>query len=231
MKKKATIYLKYLCVCIIFAGSFFSARCIAAYNSAQTKNKPFTIVIDAGHGGADPGKVGLNNTLEKNINLEIALKLGKLLEKKGYNIIYTRTEDCDLAPAGSHRRKTEDLQNRIKLIEESNSDLTICIHQNSFPDESVKGPQVFYYSSSDESEKLASIVQTKIDEELNIEKSRGIKNNINYYLLKKSPKPTIIVECGFLSNPTESKLLANETYQNKIARAIYLGTNEYIKRK
>ena len=230
MNKILSHSLKYLGVCLILAGSFFFARCVAAYSSAQSKNKEFTIVVDAGHGGADPGKVGIDNLLEKDLNLSIALKVAKLFEKKGYNVILTRKDDSDLADEDSVKRKSDDLKNRITLIEDSNADLTVCIHQNSFPDESVHGPQVFYYSDSEDSKELATIVQNEIDESLEVDKSRGIKSNSDYYLLKKSPTPTIIVECGFLSNPTEAQLLSDDSYQEKLARAIYIGIYNYIKR-
>lgn len=230
MLKKFCYKFRYFFVCMIFLGSFFSARCVAAHNQANHKKNDITIVVDAGHGGADPGKVGVDNILEKDVNLAIAKKLEKLLKKKGYNVIMTRTDDSDLASPDSTKRKIEDLQNRIKLIEDNNADLTVCIHQNSFPDESIFGPQVFYYSNSTYSEELAKLVQTEVDENLDIKNSRQVKDNPDYYLLRKSPTPTIIVECGFLSNPTEAKLLIDDSYQNKLSRAIYLGIYKFIKR-
>lgn len=188
------------------------------------------MIIDSGHGGFDPGKVNADGIVEKDINLQIALKLRDRLEQQGIEIIMTRDSDKGMYEETSKSKKMEDLNNRCQLIAETEPLCTISIHQNSFPDESVYGPQVFYYHDSESSAQLAQFVQESLNTNLNIEKPRETKNNQSYYLLKKSPSTTIIVECGFLSNPDEAEKLTTENYQNQIADAILTGVMKYVEK-
>ena len=218
-------YVKKILVAFLLCFSFFCGRGLAVYGHTSSA---CTIILDAGHGGIDPGKIGTNGALEKDINLSITFKLKQLLENKGYNVVLTREDSNDLSSEDATNHKREDMNNRSDIISNSNAALTVSIHQNSFPDESVHGPQVFYYESSGASELLASTVLATLEESLSVTESRGIKKNSDYYILKKSPTPTIIVECGFLSNPSEADCLITDSYQNKIARGIYLGICEYL---
>jgi N-acetylmuramoyl-L-alanine amidase len=192
-------------------------------SNMTSKNQPngISIVLDAGHGGEDPGKVGVGNQLEKEINLAITQKLKTLLENKGFTVYLTR--DDDTAPDS----KKEDMTSRMDYILKIMPDYIVSIHQNSFTDESVSGPQVFYYSDSSDGKSFAQTMQSEINSYLKPTKPRVAQANNNYYLLKNSPAPIIIVECGFLSNPTEAELLTTDTYQQKIARAIYFGIVAY----
>ena len=183
--------------------------------------KDTIIVIDAGHGEEDPGKVGINGALEKDINLSIAKLLHALLEDKGFQVYLTRTDDS--APDS----KREDMTKRAQFIEEKQPDFIISIHQNSYTDASIFGPQVFYYSSSPEGKAFADIMQQTINTFLNVTKPRSPQANNNYYLLKNAPSPMVIVECGFLSNPQDAALLITEGYQKQIAQGIYLGLLAY----
>lgn len=185
------------------------------------------LVLDAGHGGMDPGKVGINNVLEKDINLSIVLKLKALLEKEGFTIYLTRDSDQLLAAPNSTSQKKDDMIARIQMVEELQPYFTISIHQNSFPDPSVNGPQVFYYKDSVESATMAQVLQDILNTQLNPAKKRSPQANTNYYLLTRTPTPTVIVECGFLSNETEANLLSQEDYQDQVAHAIYLGILAY----
>lgn len=194
--------------------------------ATSTKNK--SIVIDAGHGGPDPGKVSTSGTLEKDINLKIALYLKEILESQNINVIMTRTEDKDLATE-TNKRKLSDIKERVKLMENSNADIVISIHQNSYPDAEVYGAQCFYPTESEEGKKLAAIIQNQIITSTNQTKIREIKGNNDYYLLKHSSTPIVIVECGFLSNPAEEQLLLTDEYQRKMAWSIYLGILQYLK--
>ncbi len=224
--KKAIKYILILC---LFVVSFFFGRQGASFvASERTKASAPCIVIDAGHGANDPGKIGVNDVYEKDINLAIVLKLAPLLENKGYRVVLTRDSDAILADADSPNIKREDMKNRLALIEESNPVLTVSIHQNSFTDPSVGGPQVFFYKDSDESGELAACIQNRLDQTLHVSESRGVKSNMSYYLLKKTPTPTVIVECGFLSNPDEAELLCDELYQEKIVRSIYMGIMDFL---
>ncbi len=179
------------------------------------------IVIDAGHGGEDPGKVGVNNALEKDINLAIATKLKTILENKGFTVYLTREDDTALSS------KKEDMTARMKLIKEIMPVLIVSIHQNSFTDASISGPQVFYYSNSPEGKAFALIMQEALSKHLTPAKPRSAMANDNYYLLKESPAPIVIVESGFLSNAAEADLLTTSSYQEKVARAIYFGIVAY----
>lgn len=194
--------------------------------SEERANLPL-IVLDAGHGGFDPGKVGINDVLEKDINLSIVLKLQALLEEYGFQIQLTRDSDKILGPANSTSPKKDDMVARVKMVEELNPFFTISIHQNSFPDQDVNGPQVFYYKDSQESATMAQVIQNALNQYLQPQKQRVAQSNTNYYLLTRTPTPTVIVECGFLSNPNEAALLATDEYQTKVAQAICMGVISY----
>ena len=195
-------------------------------NNSNKKNYP-TIVLDAGHGGFDPGKVGVNGALEKDINLAIVKKLKVLLEEEGFTVHLTREKDALLAPANSSSKKKDDMIARIEMVTRLNPFFTISIHQNSFTDSSTSGPQVFYYKDSEESATMAQIIQDVLNTQLSPAKKRAPQSNTNYYLLTRTPTPTVIVECGFLSNPTEADLLTQEEYQSRIANSIFLGILSY----
>lgn len=213
----------------LFVSSFFLARAGAAFVDAQNvSTKQPCVVIDAGHGANDPGKIGVNGAKEKDINLAIALKLRTLLENKGIYVVMTRESDEILADSDSSNKKREDMNNRILCITDANPLLTISIHQNSYTNSSVCGPQVFYYQESPEGKQIAQFVQNSLDSTLEVLNPRGIKANTDYYLLKKTSTPTVIVECGFLSNPAEAELLCDRLYQDKLVRALYLGICDYL---
>lgn len=180
------------------------------------------------HGGKDPGKIGVNDCLEKDINLTLALRLQTLLENKSYHVVMTRTTDTSLADPSSDSQKRQDLQRRVDIITETAPVFTISIHQNSYSSESISGPQVFYYSDSEQGKILATYLQDSLNTYLEPSSPRSIKANNEYFILKNSPTPTIIVECGFLSNPREAELLTTTSYQDKVVRAIYMGIEEYM---
>ena len=189
---------------------------------SSTENSKI-ILVDAGHGGADPGMIGVNGLEEKGINLQIAVKLKDSLEKQGFSVIMTREEDKGLYEEDSRNQKAQDMQCRIAMIKKYRPVLCISVHQNSYQDAQIHGAQVFYYSHSEEGKRMAEVMQKallKADEE----NTRQAKANDTYYLLKRTEVPTIIVECGFLSNPEEAaKLLVSPKYQEKLAEAIAEG--------
>lgn len=186
-----------------------------------------TIIIDPGHGGRDPGKVGTSGTLEKELNLQISMLLKNLLEAQNVKVLMTREEDKDLSQTSANF-KASDMKERVAFIQESHADLVISIHQNSYTEPEVYGAQCFYHTDSIEGKKLAAAIQNQIIVSTSQTKIRPIKENSDYYLLKHSPVPTIIVECGFLSCPDEEKLLLSEEYQHKMAWAIHLGILQYF---
>lgn len=196
--------------------------------SITSDTDQFTVVIDAGHGGFDSGKVGVDGTLEKDINLSIAKKLEQLLRTADINVIMTRTTDDGLYEESSANKKRQDMANRAALMNEANADCIVSIHQNSYPDESVDGAQVFYYTKSDSGKTLATLIQQELVTDIDPTNHRIEKSNDNYYLLKNVSAPLVIVECGFLSNWTESKKLVDDTYQKKLAWAIHMGILQYL---
>ena len=228
MKEKAVTLL--LVVGILLLGRVYVDRAEqehTAYTMGNSRDVP-VVVIDVGHGGKDPGKVGVNDVLEKDINLAIAKRLKSLLMQNDVMVVMTREEDKDLASENASNRKNEDLRARVKLLEEVQPVLMISIHQNSYPESDVDGAQVFYYSGSSEGKRLGNIVQESLKYEIKDGNHRIAKANKDYYLLKRAVCPAIIVECGFLSNPKEAELLNTEEYQEKLAFAISLGVMEYI---
>ncbi len=189
------------------------------------------VIIDAGHGGDDPGKVGINGALEKDLNLEIAKLVKKYLEADDIKVIMTREDDVGLYDAHASNKKVQDMKERIKVIEENSPMVTVSIHQNSYPEEYVHGAQVFYYTNSIEGKKLADKIQTRLVTGLDTENKRQIKANDSYYLLKKTKSPIVIVECGFLSNQTEAEKLSSKDYQEELAWEIHLGIIQYLNDK
>lgn len=222
---------------MIMSGLLFAAMVLVARETAQLvtvwKEQENTVtqkcvVIDAGHGGIDPGKVGINNALEKDINLSIAMKVKQYLEQQDIKVVMTRQDDKGLYQESDSNKKVCDMKARLKLIEDTNPLLAVSIHQNSYPEESVNGVQVFYYKDSVQGEKAALLMQEQMIQTLKPKKERVAKENGSYYLLKKTSVPIIIIECGFLSNQNEAQLLTTEEYQNHVAWAIHMGILRYI---
>lgn len=226
MKKKIELAMA---VCVILSAFILAKQSAVFVSSEKAASQKLCIVIDAGHGGSDPGKVGINGALEKDINLTLALKLQELLSgQKNLEIVLTRDSDSDLASEGAVNIKASDMQNRCQLIADANPIFTVSLHQNSYITSDIKGAQVFYYGQSEDGKKLAETLQNSLIANVDTDNNRMAKANESYYLLKKTPTPTVIVECGFLSNPTEADMLLDDGYQDKLINAIYLGILEYL---
>lgn len=193
MKKKIELGMAIILLISAAILSRKEAQIMAENSQAGTVNGN-CIVIDAGHGGDDPGKIGINGVLEKDINLTIAHKLKEVLEAQGYEVIMTRTTGEGLYQPGTKNMKVEDMQKRCGIITKAMPVFTVSIHQNSYPEEYVKGAQVFYYGQSKEGEALAKKIQNSLITHLDPENHRVEKANESYYLLKKTPTPTVIVE-------------------------------------
>ena len=221
MKKKIELLMAFLLLIGAIIASKKLSEIVEDASSKDLKKEDVIIVIDPGHGGEDPGKVGINDALEKDINLSISEKLRLLLEEEGIQVIMTREDD--FVPES----KKEDLKKRVELINEVNPDIVVCVHQNSFTNETVAGPQVFYHGSSEISKKIAQTLQEElwlIDEE----HQRQIKGNENYYMLSQTEVPTVIVECGFLSNSKDAEKLITDEYQDQVAQAICTGITKWL---
>jgi N-acetylmuramoyl-L-alanine amidase len=229
--KKRYIIITALCI-LFFICTIFSKRGMEVVRILlRPKTDRITVAIDAGHGGFDPGKIGINNTLEKDINLSIAIKLKDLLEQNDIRVIMTREDDECLCNKSDRNKKQTDMKNRVDIINSSGAEFAISIHQNSFTQESSRGAQVFYYEKSEEGKEIAETLQERIKLTLNDGNHRLARANSNYYLLRNTNCPLVIVECGFLTNREEVKLLNDEDYQDKVAWAIHLGVLEYIQKK
>lgn len=196
--------------------------------SDQAQNAKYTIVIDSGHGGIDPGKVSADGAYEKDVNLAIALKLRDELQKRDCQVIMTRESDEGLYDPSASNKKMSDMKKRIEIMNDSNPDLIISIHQNSFSDTISKGAQVFYQSSSETGKALAETLQSVWKSQLDPANNRQCKANNDYYLLQHSEATMVIVECGFMSNPGEAAQLQTEEYQSKIATVLAEGVIEYL---
>lgn len=194
----------------------------------ENQGKQFVVVLDAGHGGIDPGKVGINNTLEKDVNLAITLKLEKFLEESDVKVILTRKDDIGLYKENDKNKKVQDMKARLAVLNQKLPDIAVSIHQNSYPQENVSGAQVFYYKESQEGKSAAEIMQQQLKTGLSPENHRQAKPNDTYYLLKKTECPLIIVECGFLSNYNEAEKLSDTAYQEKIAWNMHLAIMQYL---
>ena len=214
---------------LMFAIAFIDTHTQSVFfHQAALDDSKFTVVIDAGHGGIDSGKVGVDGTLEKDVNLIIAKKLEKLLKAADVNVIMTRTSDTGLYSSSSSGKKKEDMKNRANLMNKAHADCVVSLHQNSYPEESIDGAQVFYYTPSEQGQQLAAQLQNRLISHVDPSNHRTEKPNDSYYLLKNVSAPIVIVECGFLSNPEESKKLVDDAYQQKLAWAIHLGILQYL---
>lgn len=222
--------MNYLMVALLFVSMVLIAKEAAEFVTSQKAAglNLNLVVIDAGHGADDGGKVGINGALEKDINLTIALRVKELLTTQGLDVVMTRENDAGLYPKTGDNRKIRDMQKRVELINDERPALTVSIHQNSYTDERVSGAQTFYMTGSEEGKRAAEILQEQMIATLAPDKERVAKENGSYYLLKHVDGPIVIAECGFLSNAKEAELLCNEEYQEKVAWAIHLGILRYL---
>lgn len=190
-----------------------------------------TIIIDAGHGGEDSGAVGVDNILEKNINLSVSLYLKELMEMSGFRVLMTREEDISIHDSDAETTKeikVSDMKNRLKIYNSSDNNIIISIHQNKFTESQYYGAQMFYSENDSRSKEMAECIKNAFVCFLQPENKREIKKaEKSIYLLSNTSNPAIIVECGFLSNSDEAHLLNTEEYQKKVAYTIYCGFLEY----
>ncbi len=191
------------------------------------------VLVNSAHGGFDGGASATDGTLEKDINLKIALKLAFFLRQSGVEVIMTRDSDVStekIAEATIASRKKDDLNQRLQLMKNNPDALFISIHLNKFTTSAAIGSQVFYSGNNENSKKIADDIQKSIVKLLQPDNKRVNKQaNSSTYILHNATIPAVLVECGFLSNSTELKLLKDENYQNKMAFSIYCGITEYFK--
>lgn len=223
---------------ILFSGFLLIAVCInisykiddvmvktVGINNIQTKK---TVIIDPGHGGIDVGTVGIDGSLEKNINLSISLDLHDFLMVSGINTVLTRDGDYEMYRAGEQRTKS-DLYNRMDYINSVPNSILISIHQNHFENEAEWGTQVWYSPNDEISPTLADKILQSVKKNIQPENKRENKVSDNsYYILYKAQKPSVMVECGFVSNENENKRLQDKEYQRDMAYSILVGICEEV---
>lgn len=198
--------------------------------AAAASTKP-VIVLDAGHGGLDSGAVGATGVLEKDVNLSIVLALRDMFEMSGFEVVLTRDEDIsiyDPGIEGIRNQKLNDMDNRLEIIQKYPDSIFLCIHQNNFTDPKYFGGQMFYNNNNPQNRTLAQIMQNKFAQ-LQPGNGREIKlTGEELFLLKSNKNPSLMIECGFLSNPEEEQKLSTWEYQQKVAFTIYGGVMEFI---
>ncbi len=232
MKLKNIIFLNViLTVCFSFLTAVMYIERNAVIEVNVTESAP-VIVIDAGHGGVDPGSVSADGLLEKDVNLDIALKLNDILTQKGVRTILVRDTDTDISDPGCssvREKKVSDIHNRFALVNETPGSILVSIHQNYYEESEYSGTQVFYSANNDDSRVLAQCIQSAVVSGLQPDNTRQIKaSGDSIYLLYRAERPSVMVECGFLSNPEESKKLADGEYRQFVAQFVAEGIMNYL---
>ena len=218
--KNSTRYIVFFIIVFTIVGIMLL---LLPEDRAAISSVRFTVVIDAGHGGFDGGAVGrLTDVKEDGLNLIVANKLKSLFEKNGVAVVMTRPDENALG-----RTKDEDMAKRRSIIENADADIVISVHMNKFSDTACSGPATFYHKDSEEGKVLAELIQTEMNTRLAPPRPREQKPE-TYYILRSSDSPCVLVECGFLSNEREEKLLQTDDYQSECAKAIYTGAKLYL---
>ena len=224
----------FLCVSVLYGVCFIALfrweNDIYVSTSVQTQKR--IIVIDAGHGGEDSGAIGESGVYEKDLNLEIAFKLGEYITSAGYEVAYTRTEDKLLYKEEENikgMRKISDLKNRIGIANSYTDAIFLSIHMNSYGAKSCSGLQVYYGVGNEEAHRLANDIQSEVVSRLQTANKRQTKSGAGLYLLENSQNPAVLIECGFLSNPEECEKLSQKEYQKELSFAILCGIIKYMK--
>ena len=230
-------YIKHIIFGVVsFTLMFVAIFEIESASEETMKHMPVTnkvIILDAGHGGIDPGKLSNDKLIqEKDVNLSITLKLRELLESSGAVVVLTREDDSSLyTEDGSktiRQKYNENLKNRKKIIQESNANMFVSIHSNAFTESKYYGAQTFYPKGKEDSCELSKTIQNELKRVVDNTNNREMKATDDIYVLKDNEIPSVLIECGFLSNDKEAKLLNDEAYQEKIAWAIYVGIQKYF---
>ncbi len=194
------------------------------YQFPVDTDSAYVIVIDPGHGGEDGGTSSKNGTLEKDLNLEISEKLLEKFTSNGYKAILTRSEDrllYDTSADYKGRKKILDMQERLRITNESGNAIFISIHMNSFPESRYSGLQVYYSENNPISELIARNIQKTVSSKLQPDNQRQIKAGKNIFLLQRLNIPAILIECGFLSNEEDAENLSDNNYQNSLVSLIF----------
>lgn len=230
IRKLIAISLILLVVIVI---CIFSVTSNVFLPANTTVTSPPQIILDAGHGGFDGGAVAQDGTIEKDINLNIALSLEKMLKQSGFEVIMTRTEDTSTEDNSGDKipsKKKSDLKNRLLLMKKYEDAIFVSIHLNKFTTSAASGSQIFYSGNDGDSKILGELIQNSIISKVQKDNTRvNKKATSSTYILHNATVPAVLVECGFLSNSSDLKLLKNKEYQNKMAFCIYCGILDFFK--
>lgn len=235
LKKTNIIFLIAVVVIVIVNFVFYMIYDFSQvkHTSAVIDESRVHILIDPGHGGMDCGAVNKYGENESFINLKISNKLYSFFKCLGFNVSMTRYTEAGLYEEGKRNsirsKKNEDLRNRLKIINDSGADIVISVHLNSFPQSKYYGAQTFYQKNNEEGKKCAKIIQKNLRDILDKNNKRVPQVKKNVYIMDRATKTIVLVECGFLTNPTEATKLNSEVYQEKVAWAILSGVLEYYK--
>lgn len=213
-------------LCIMGSFVFLSSFYAKLVDVRVSKFNGITIVLDAGHGGRDGGSVGVNGTVEKEINLEYVLKLKDKLVENGYKVILTRKNDDGLYSATSKNKKLSDMNERFKIIKKANPNLVVSIHMNSYTSSSAKGAVTYYRKGDKSSELCADLIQKSLSANCGAKATNGKVGD--FYMLNCSYYTAVLIECGFISNPEEEIMLNDEDYKEQMINAIYNGILLYF---
>jgi N-acetylmuramoyl-L-alanine amidase len=223
LKKKTVIIIVAAVLC---AASFFAAIGFASAKADSGRANGMVVVVDAGHGGIDGGVVGsATGVKESDINLAVARSLKHFLTSKGYQVVMTRNTTDGLYGMSTKNRKIRDMEARRKIIVDAKPDMVVSIHQNSYPRAAQSGAQVFYALNSEPGRAAAETVQSVVN--ANLDSGRAAAAG-DYYILRCSEYTSLIVECGFLTNPVEERLLISAPYQEKVAYTIFTGIHTVL---
>lgn len=234
INKKRLIFIEVSIILSIFFSTILNKSNDDTINTSSIPVSSHTVTIDAGHGIPDEGAQNENGLTEAGINLKIALKVQKLLEVSNCTVILTRSDEngiYDIDSKTLREMKVSDMKNRVKIGNSSDSDIFVSIHLNKIPQNQYYGWQTFYKKNSEEGKKLSNYIQENLNQSIQIENKRVPQTISGKYIIENLEIPTVIVECGFLSNPTEANLLTQNYYQDKIAWGIYCGIMDYFDNK
>lgn len=229
--KKRMIFINLSIVIAIFIYSLNSTTSLQTQLASSTPISNHTIILDAGHGNPDGGATGEDGSIESDLNLSLVLKLQTLLESSNCAVVLTRSDENGIYEADSNtirEKKISDMKNRVNIANNSNAEMLVSIHMNKLEQTQYSGWQTFYKNQDENSKKIAETIQLSLNNFLKKENSRTIKSISGIYLTKNVDIPLVLVECGFLSNPEENKLLQTDSYQNELAWSIYIGIMDYL---
>ncbi|MBR6033594.1 MAG: N-acetylmuramoyl-L-alanine amidase [Clostridia bacterium] len=236
LQKNRIFFLTSLTI-ISFAFYTINMLAVRGENTIETVATPATgkvVILDAGHGVPDEGAIGVENITESDINLQITMKVQYLLEQSGCIVILTRSDENGIFSMDSktlRQKKASDLNKRVEIGNTSDADIFVSIHLNKIDASKYWGWQTFYKNNNEEGKKLAISIQEGLNKTIKKKNNREALSISNKYIIDNIKIPVTIVECGFLSNTEEAKLLITDEYQSKIAWGIYIGINNYFLNK